>query len=412
MKRLLSSYLFDPELISGKMIFLTGPRQVGKTTFALNWLKESGVEGTYFNWDDPAVLLAYKRNPLFFKNVIDEHYRGTPVPIVFDEIHKHKGWRQVLKGLYDVNKKRMQLLVTGSARLGIYRKSGDSLLGRYFPFQMLPIGLPEAAGKFTNVLQEESLFSKGDLLLKEMRRISPTGLRDTLNKLLAFGGFPEPFLKSSKRFHRRWLTEYVALLTREDIRELSRISDLKGVERLVALLPSRVGAPLSVNALREDLGGHYQTVVNWIEVLKGLYLVFTISPWSRDIKRSIRKEAKLYFYDWSILDDPGFRFENLLALTLTRMAARLTETGRGNYEIRYVRDREKREVDFLLVKDDNPVCLIEAKLSDDKISAHGRYYAARLGVPFYQVVLESNTAEAFPGNCFLLPATGFLMMAG
>jgi predicted AAA+ superfamily ATPase len=412
MERLLGSYLFDPELISGKMIFLTGPRQVGKTTFALNWLKESGVEGTYFNWDDPAVLHAYKRNPLFFKNVIDERYRKTPVPIVFDEIHKHKGWRQILKGLYDVNNKRMQLLVTGSARLGIYRKSGDSLLGRYFPFQMLPIGLPEATGNISHVFHEEDLFSHGDLFLKKTRRISRTGLRDTLDRLLAFGGFPEPFLKDSRRFHRRWLTEYITLLTREDIRELSRISDLKGMERLVALLPSRVGAPLSINALREDLGGHYQTVVNWIDVLKALYLVFTVSPWSRDIKRSIRKEAKLYFYDWSILDDPGFRFENLIALTLTRMAARFTETGRGNFEIRYVRDREKREVDFLLVKDDNPVCLIEAKLSDDKISAHGRYYAARLGVPYYQIVLESDAAEAFPGNCFLLPATRFLMIAG
>jgi predicted AAA+ superfamily ATPase len=412
MERLLSSYLFDPELTLGKMIFLTGPRQVGKTTFALNWLKESGVEGTYFNWDDPAVLQAYKRNPLFFKNVIDERHRGTPIPIVFDEIHKHKEWRQILKGLYDVNKERMQILVTGSARLGLYRKSGDSLLGRYFPFQMFPVGLPEAVGDFSYVLQEESPFSQGDALLELLRRISRAGLREPLEKLLAFGGFPEPFLKDSQRFHRRWLREYITLLTREDIRELSRISDLKGVERLVALLPARVGAPLSVNSLREDLGGHYQTIVNWIEVLKALFLVFTVSPWSRDIKRSLRKEAKLYFYDWSILDDPGCRFENLLALTLTRMAARFTETGRGNFEIRYVRDREKREVDFLLVKDDNPLCLIEAKLGEDKISAHGRYYAARLGVPFYQIVLNADAVEAFPGNCFLLPATDFFMVAG
>jgi hypothetical protein len=306
----------------------------------------------------------------------------------------------------------MQLLVTGSARLGLYRKSGDSLLGRYFPFQMFPVGLPEAAGDFSPILQEDGPFSQGDALLERVRRISLGGLRETLEKLLAFGGFPEPFLKDSERFHRRWLKEYVTLLTREDIRELSRISDLKGVERLVALLPSKVGAPLSVNSLREDLGGHYQTIVNWIEVLKALYMVFTISPWSRDLKRSLSKEAKLYFYDWSVLDDPGFRFENLLALTLTRMAARFTETGLGDFEIRYIRDREKREVDFLLVKNGDPVCLIEAKLGDQKISAHGRYYAARLGVPFHQVVLDADAAEAFRGNCFLLPATGFFMVAG
>jgi uncharacterized protein len=412
MKRLLDSYLFDPELISGKMIFLTGPRQVGKTTFALNWLKESGVEGTYFNWDDPAVLQAYKRNPLFFKNVIDERHRGTPVPVVFDEIHKHREWRGILKGLYDVNQERMQLLVTGSARLGLYRKSGDSLLGRYFPFQMFPVGLPEAVGDFSRVLKDDIPFSQGDALLERVRRASRSGLRETLEKLLAFGGFPEPFLKDSERFHRRWLREYIALLTREDIREFSRISDLKGMERLVSLLPSKVGAPLSINSLREDLGVHYQTIVNWIEVLKALYLVFTISPWSRDLKRSLSKEAKLYFYDWSVLDDPGFRFENLLALTLTRMAARFTETGLGDFEIRYVRDREKREVDFLLVKNGDPVCLIEAKRGDEKISAHGRYFAARLEVPFHQIVLNADAAEAFPENCFLLPATAFFMVAG
>ena len=412
MKRLLDSYLFDPELISGKMIFLNGPRQVGKTTFALNWLKESGVEGTYFNWDDPAVLHAYKRNPLFFKNVIDERHLGTPVPIVFDEIHKQREWRAILKGMYDVNQERMQLLVTGSARLGLYRKSGDSLLGRYFPFQMFPVALPEAVEDFSPVLKDDTPLSKGDDLLEQVRGFSRSGLREVMEKLLSFGGFPEPFIKDSERFHRRWLKEYIALLTREDIREFSRISDLKGMERLVSLLPSKVGAPLSINSLREDLGVHFQTIVNWIDVLKSLYLIFTISPWSRDLKRSLSKEAKLYFYDWSVLNDPGFRFENLLALTLLRMAARFTETGLGDFEIRYVRDRDKREVDFLLVKNGDPVCLIEAKLGDEKIGAPARYFAARLGVPFYQIVLSANAAETFPGNCFLLPAAEFFMISG
>jgi predicted AAA+ superfamily ATPase len=184
------------------------------------------------------------------------------------------------------------------------------------------------------------------------------------------------------------------------------------MEQLVALLPARVGAPLSINSLREDLGGHYQTITNWLEVLKALYLIFTINPWSRDIKRAIRKEAKLYFFDWSVLTDPGYRFENLVALTLLRMAARFTETGLGDFEISYVRDREKREVDFLLVKDGDPVCLFEAKLGDKKISAPGRYFAARLNIPFYQIVLEADAAEAFPDNCFLLPAAVFMMVTG
>lgn len=412
MERLLKSYLFDPELVAGKMIFLTGPRQVGKTTFARNWLEEQEVAGTYFNWDDPTVLQAYKRNPLFFKNIIDTSYQGAPVPMVFDEIHKHREWRQILKGIYDTTQDRMQLLVTGSARLGIYRKTGDSLLGRFFPFRMFPIGLPEAVGNLSFVLEDETPFAQGETLLAHIRRIAPEGLREALDRLLAFGGFPEPFLKASPRFHRRWLKEYVTLLTREDIRDLSRIADLKGMEQLVALLPARVGAPLSINSLREDLGGHYQTLANWVEILKALYLIFTISPWSRDIKRALRKEQKLYFFDWSALADPGARFENLIALTLSRMAARFTETGRGEYDISYVRDREKREVDFLLVKDGNPVSLFEAKLGEIKISGSGRYFAARLKIPFYQIVLEAAVAEAFPDNCFILPAAAFMMAAG
>ena len=412
MKRLVEEYIFDPEISAGKMIFLTGPRQVGKTTFAKNWLASKGVEDTYFDWDDPTVRSEYRRNPLYFRNIINAKFKGKPIPMVFDEIHKHRDWKNILKGVYDPHKEKIQLLVTGSARLGLYRKSGDSLVGRYFSYQMFPLGLPEGANDFSWVLEEDHPLSDGKSLVAQARRVDAKMAEESLEKLLTFGGFPEPFLKASTRFHRRWQKEYKTLLTREDVRDLSRIADIKGLEHLVDVLPLKVGSPLSINSLREDLGCHHSTLVNWIDILRELYLVFTIRPWHRNILRSIKKETKLFFLDWSVLTDSGKRFENLLAVSLLRMAARFTERGLGIFEVMYIRDKEKREVDFVLIKDNRPLALFEAKEGDSEISASGRYFSKRLGVPFYQVTHRFKEFEEFPGNCFKISATNFLMLTG
>ncbi|MDD5009243.1 MAG: ATP-binding protein [Syntrophorhabdaceae bacterium] len=411
-ERIVKTYLFDPELNAGKMVFLTGPRQVGKTTFAKEWLKGSGMEDMYFNWDDPSVAREYRRNPLIFRNLIDEKYRRSPVPIVFDEIHKQRDWRNILKGFYDTNKGRMTLLVTGSARLGLYRKTGDSLVGRYLLYQIFPLGLPEVVADFSRIAGENVDFSDGEGFIRAIRSINIKGRDESLSRLLTYGGFPEPFSKASQRFFTRWQREYRTLLTREDVRDLSRVSDIRGIEQLAEILPSKVGSPLSINSLREDLGCHYATIVNWIHILAQLYLLFTVRPWHKRITRSIKKEVKLYFFDWTTVPDTGYRFENFIAVTLLRMAARLTETGLGTYEIMYVRDREKREVDFVLVKNGKPVALFEAKEGDTRISPAGKYFAGKLGVPFYQIVNKPVKAEAFPGNCFIIPSTNFCMFAG
>jgi hypothetical protein len=412
MERLLKNYLFDPEMTAGKMIFLTGPRQIGKTTFAQDWLSTTSYKNTYFNWEDPAVRREYTRNPLFFANIINDQYLGEPVPLVFDEIHKHKNWRNILKGLYDSLKDRLRLLVTGSARLGLYRKSGDSLLGRYFSYQMFPLGLPEVVGDFSRVLSDETPLADGESLLRLAGKVAPEKVERGLERLLAFGGFPEPFIKGSVRFHRRWQREYLTLLFREDLRDLSRITDVRGVEQLIELLPGKIGSPLSINSLREDIGCHHQTLNHWLEVLKELYLIFTVRPWHRNILRAIRKESKLYFLDWSIAPISGPRFENLLAVSLVRLAARFTETGLGNFEVRYVRDKEKREVDFLLIKDNRPLALFESKDAEKGISPAGSYFARKLAIPFYQIVAQGTKSERFPGNCFLLPASRFLLLCG
>jgi predicted AAA+ superfamily ATPase len=412
MERLVARYLFDPDMTADKMIFLTGPRQVGKTTFARNWLGSAGCSDMYFNWDDPAVLVEYRRNPHFFKNIVEERYKGEPVPVVFDEIHKQKNWRDILKGFFDSNREKIQLLVTGSSRLGMYRKSGDSLVGRYFSYRMFPLGLAEAAADFSFVLADDLLIENGDGLLRKARQVDSDKTRETLDGLIRLGGFPEPFLKASMKFHRRWQTDYKTLLTKEDVRDLTRIADIRGLEHLVELLPSKVGSPLSVNSLREDLDCHHSTVLNWIEILKEVYLVFTIKPWHRQIQRSLKKEPKLYFYDWSMLPEAGPRFENFLAVSLMRMAARFTETGLGIFEVMYIRDTAKREVDFVLVKDNNPLALFEAKEGGREITPAIRYFGRLLNLPGYQIVRDLDRAEAFPDNCFLIPAAAFLMLTG
>jgi len=412
MERMVGTYIFDPEMTANKMIFLTGPRQVGKTTFAKMWLESIGSEDTYFNWDDPSVMMEYKKNPLYFRNVIDEKIKDKPVPLVFDEIHKHTAWRDILKGLFDTNRERMRLLVTGSSRLGFVRKSGDSLVGRYFSYQMFPLGLPEVVGDFSYLLQDERPFTDGEFLTRRAREADTMAAIDGLEQLLTLGGFPEPFLKGSDRFHRRWQNDYKSLLTKEEVRDFSRIQDIRGLETTVEILPTKVGSNLSIPSLVDVLNVSHKTIKNWIEVLKGVYLVFTISPWHKNIKRSIIKEKKLYFFEWPLVFDSGLRFENFLAVNLLRMAVRFTEIGLGNFEVFYIRDKEKREVDFVLVKDNTPLALFEAKESDSSISKPGRFYSKKMNIPLFQIVHKANKVEAFPGNCFVIPASNFLMLTG
>jgi len=412
MERMVGTYIFDAEMTANKMIFLTGPRQVGKTTFAKMCLESIGSEDTYFNWDDPSVMMEYKKNPLYFRNVIDEKIKNKPVPLVFDEIHKHTAWRDILKGLFDTNRERMSLLVTGSSRLGFVRKSGDSLVGRYFSYQMFPLGLPEVMGDFSYLLQDERPFTDGESLTRLAREADTKAAIDGLEQLLTLGGFPEPFLKGSDRFHRRWQNDYKALLTKEEVRDFSRIQDIRGLETMVEILPTKVGSNLSIPSLVDVLNVSHKTIKNWIDVLNGVYLVFTISPWHRNITRSIIKEKKLYFFEWPLVFDSGLRFENLLAVNLLRMAVRFTEIGLGNFEVFYIRDKEKREVDFALVKDNKPVALFEAKESDSHISKPGRFYGKKMNLPLFQIVHKAKKVEAFPGNCFVIPASNFLMLTG
>jgi predicted AAA+ superfamily ATPase len=413
MKRVQSLYLFDPEVNAGKMIFLSGPRQVGKTTFVKNKLEEIKNEGLYFNWDDPYVRREYIRNPHFLKAYLAKAKGKLPL-VAFDEIHKHKNWKNILKGLYDVHSEEAQFIVTGSARLDYFRRSGDSLVGRYFAYRLLPLGLAEAAGNFDSVLRDDLMLSQPESrgFLSAVQKIDEATFKEPYERLMLYGGFPEPFLRAKRSFSNKWRRDYKSLLIHEDLSDLTRIQAIRGIEQLLLLLPERVASPLSINSLREDLQVNHKTVSNWVEALKKIYLVFSVMPWSKKISRAIRKEAKLYFFDWTMVDDEGARFENAIAVSLLRLVSRWNELGFGDFELRYIRNQQGKEVDFVVIKDQKPLALFEAKKGKAGISKSGSYFNRLLSIPYYQLVSDYDVVEAHPDQKYVIAAWRFLGLLG
>jgi predicted AAA+ superfamily ATPase len=359
-------------------VLLSGPRQVGKTTLARDWLATQR-DGRYLNWDIPsdrAVLL-------------ERHFPAPPQPaaLVLDELHKYPRWKSWLKGLYDRRETRVPTVVTGSARLDIYQRGGDSLLGRAARLRLHPLSIGELTRK------EAAPPPPRDWLA-----VSGTPAPDAWDHLERRGGFPEPFLRDNTQQHRRWTTARRELLIREDLRDLTNIRQIALVEQLALLLPERVAAPLSVNALREDLQVGHDTVSNWLEALERLYFAYRIGPWTRRVARALSKERKLYLWDWSQLADEGARFENMVASHLLKAVHAWTDQGHGDFDLSYIRDREKREVDFLVTESRRPVLLVEAKRSDTvPTEALTRFQAALGGVPALQLVRTPGVDRKVPG---------------
>lgn len=351
-----------------KMLFLAGPRQSGKTTLAKALLKVR--PGTYWNHDIPGDRALLVKKPLFYEE-IDRGGSGNPL-VVLDELHKFPRWKNYLKGAFDSSHEGFRFLVTGSGRLDLYRKGGDSLAGRYFLHRLFPLTIGELADRPRDL---------ADFLAHPYRlpdRAAPKGAWEGLER---WSGFPEPFLKGQDAFHRRWSLAYRAQLVREDIRDLTQVRQITQLETLAALLPDRVGSLLSLNALREELGVAFETVKNWIGIMERFLLVFLVRPWSRGVARSLRKEPKLYFYDWTAVDDPAGRFENMVALHLLEASTRWTASGAGEYGLHFVRNRMKQEVDFLVTDGGKPLFLVEAKQSDTEAPASLISFSKKLGVP-------------------------------
>ena len=316
--------------LARKMVFVAGPRQVGKTTLARSL---PGASSGYLSWD-----VAEDRDRIL--------RREFPRSLLwaFDEVHKYRSWRGLLKGLYDGRRTGQRILVTGSARLDLYRFGGDSLQGRYHLLRLHP---------FT---------------VAELRLRTPAELRD----LLTLGGFPEPFLGGSELEARRWSREYRSRLVREDVAGLERIQDLGNLELLALRLPALVGSPLSINALREDLQLSHKTVAGWLQVLERLYALFRLPPFGAARIRAVKKEQKHYHFDWSVVPSEPQRFENLVASHLLKWVHHEEDTQGRDLELRYFRDSEGREVDFVVVEGRKTLMLVEAKWSEGPIDPNLR----------------------------------------
>ena len=365
-------YLDEPvtQDLASKMVFVAGPRQVGKTTLAQNILA-SEEAGIYLNWDN-------REDRKIIRNA---QWPGGEPLVVLDELHKWRTWKGWVKGEYDKHHDRVRFLVTGSARLDVYRRGGDSLQGRYHHYRLHPFTQGEL-----NEGTSRHLPKPGTEL-----QFTASGNAEAVETLFQFGGFPEPYLAQSNRTLRRWQKERMDRSLREDVRDLEAVRDLASLQLLADLLPERAGSLLSLNALREDLEVSHRAVVHWMEILERLYFVFRLKPFKTRKVRALHKRTKAYLWDSSMVPGEGERFENLVALHLLKFCHLLEDREGYRVELHYLRDRSGHEVDFLVTIDQKPWFCVEAKLSATRIEPSLRYFSDRLEIPWsYQVVFKGD----------------------
>ncbi len=375
------------EDLAGKMVFVAGPRQVGKATLAQRVLAGAG-SGVYLNWD----------NREDRREIRAARWPGGEALVVLDELHKWRGWKGWIKGEFDKHRGRLRFLITGSARLDIYRRGGDSLQDRYHHYRLHPFSYAEVRSG-----SRPPAAKPGEELA-----VPAKGSQETVEALMQFGGFPEPFLAQSARTLRRWQRERLDRFFREDVRDLESLRDLSSLEILADLLPERVGSLLSLNALREDLAVAHRTLTHWMEILERLYYVFRVRPFVARGIRGLRKMPKTYLWDASLVPSAAARFENLVALHLLKLCHYLRDAEGHAAELHYLRDRAGREVDFLVTVGRRPWFAVEGKVREERIDPALVYYRGRLRIPWtYQVTLEGKRDFVERGvRC--LPARRFL----
>jgi len=377
------------------MAFVTGPRQVGKTTTC------RGMSAAYLDWDNVDDRRVIARGPAATAERLGlERLREKPPVAVFDELHKFARWKSFLKGFFDSYAASVRLLVTGSSRMDVYRRGGDSLMGRYFLYRMHPFTVAE-------VVHPDLPDSRA--VIRNPRAISEADFI----ALWEHGGFPEPFVKRDVRFTRRWSSLRRQQLLREDIRDLTGIRELDQIELLVGILLEHSGDRLVYSNLAGEVQVSVDTLCRWIATLCGFHLGFLLRPWFKNVSRSLRKEPKWFLRDWSGIADEGKRAETFVACHLLKAVEGWTDLGLGEFHLGYLRDKAKREVDFIIVRDRKPWMLVEAKTSDERLGPSLAHFQEQTGAPHaFQVILEAEYVEA---DCFarrgkplVVPARTFL----
>ena len=337
-----------------QVALVAGPRQVGKTTVS------RALGDAYSNWDNSDDRRRLLRGPAALAEWLHlDRLRAELPVVVLDELHKHAKWKTLLKGFFDTYGERVRVIVTGSARLDVFRRGGDSLMGRYLLYHMHPWSVAESV---RTSLPTREIHAPGEIASADW------------DALWEHGGFPEPFLRRDSRFTRRWRSLRRDQLSREDLRDLAHITDLGAMETLMHLLAERSAQPLVYANLAQEIQVAIDTVKRWIDLLTRMHYGFLVRPWFKNVAKALRKEPQWFLRDWSGLADEGARAETFVACHLLKAVEGWTDLGFGEFELRYLRDKQKREVDFLVVRDRQPWVLIEAKLADTRLSPALAYF--------------------------------------
>ncbi|HJD56384.1 MAG TPA: ATP-binding protein [Rickettsia endosymbiont of Pyrocoelia pectoralis] len=397
MERLYKKQVIEYLKDYGKLVFISGPRQVGKTTISKQVIKNNS-NSLYLNWDylqDRNQIL--NKHTELFEKLLSTISDDKPC-LIFDEIHKYKDWKNLIKGFYDKFGENIEFIITGSAKLNIYKKGGDSLMGRYINLTVHPLSVAEIAGNFDSNVD----------YIKSPKNIT----KEEFEALINLGGFAEPYLKANTKFHKIWSTQRFEQLFREDVRNTEDINNINALELLAVIINEQAGSLTSYTTLSNKVRVSDQTIRRWLSLLEKHYYCFSIKPWSKNVVKSLLKEPKYYLWDWSQLKDIGAKFENLVSCHLLKAVYFWNETGLGDFSLYYLRDKQKREVDLVVTKNDKPWILIEAKVSDSSVSSSLKYFHELLKPEFsFQVVQNkpaiSNSCFDKPG-LWVVPAITFL----
>ena len=383
MKRVYQDIIYKNLQNFNQMAFLVGARQVGKTTIAKQ-LQSNFKESVYINFDsleDRQMILSGQSfiEKMFPLNVL----RGELPLIIFDEIHKYSKWKNYIKGFYDIYKDHFKIIVTGSARLDIYQAGGDSLMGRYFQYHIHPLTVRELNPM---EMQTDKVFHE------------PIKEDDNFQRLFKYGGFPDLYTNQSDQFSNLWHTTRFKQLIYDDIRSISNLQEVYSLELLAEILKSQAGQMLNFSNLSKKISVTSQTVARWINILERFYYCFTIRPWFKNVTRSLVKEPKVYLWDWSLIEDEGAKIENFIASHLLKFVDFYTDLGIGKFELFYLRDLDKREVDFLITKNNKPYVIVESKASDIHISKSVLNFSEQLTPDFtFQSVFNLDYVDK---TCF------------
>jgi hypothetical protein len=366
-----------------QMVLVSGPRQVGKTTTCRNHAE------TYANWDnvdDRETILA---GPARLVELLRLNRLSKTAPaVLFDELHKYPRWKQFLKGFFDVYADQVRVIVTGSSRMDIYRRGGDSLMGRYFHYRMHPFTVAESIT--TNVPDAKRI-------VRNPRKIKEVDFE----ALWRHGGYPEPFLKRDVRFSRRWQSSRLDQVVREEIRDMTQIQQLGQLETLIKFLTVRSSHRLVYDNLAKEVRVSVDTVRRWVDVLRDLQLGFLVRPWFKNVSRSLRKEPKWFLRDWASIADAGDRAETFVGCHLLKAVEGWSDMGLGKFDLGYLRDKDKHEVDFVVIRDGKPWFLVEVKYRDESLSRQLKYYQDQIKAPFaFHVTIDADYEDA---DCFARP---------